>query len=269
MVMAAFFPTAMMTDNILYPPFRGTVTWCAGSICISLTAAQASIYSTAAIGLERAIIVFFPFQSSRYGKREKCTVIALIWILSAAPIMLTVSSSELLTHPNGHIYCEIGYIINQPYFQWLVTMQYFVPTFITVISYTLIIVKLCMRKNDDTVSNHLSNTHGKAISRLQIMLVVDAFLTLVAWLPQNLYFTIFTNYEAGFSEFTTQTFVLDACFAALISTNTFSTPIVYFIFNKYFRMDAKMLLQSVRCTKPPPTQSTIPSSGSKGVNINV
>ncbi|XP_067943408.1 rhodopsin-like [Watersipora subatra] len=249
MVMAAFFPTSMMTDNILYFPFQGSVTWCTLSIGMSLVGAKASILSTAAIGLERVIVLYVPLRSTRYGKTGKCVVVAVIWLIAIVPEALTVAPSTLMVHPNGNTYCEIGLTIDMKYYQWLDAAQHTIPTVIILLSYTLIAFKLCIRKRSDIVREHSTDPHSKAIFRLQIMLAVDALLTLIAWLPRNFYFAIFANSDAGWRENTLGTFIEDACLAALSSTNAFCTPIVYLIFNKYFRMDVKLLFQRLPCYK--------------------
>ena len=68
------------------------------------------------------------------------------------------------------------------------------------------------------------------------MLVVDAFLSLLAWLPQDLYFALLSDADAELSMYDTNLLTIDASLAALISTNAFTTPVVYLIFNENFRV---------------------------------
>ena len=71
------------------------------------------------------------------------------------------------------------------------------------------------------------------------MLVVDAMVTLATWLPHNIYtaatealgddlYVIYTERHV---------WVMDTVFSALMATNAFSTPVIYFIFNKQFRVN--------------------------------
>ncbi|XP_067942536.1 substance-K receptor-like [Watersipora subatra] len=248
LIMAAFFPTSMMTDNVLYLPFRGNLAWCATSFCISLSAAQASLLSNAAISIERFIVVYYPFRLAQYGRSQKCIVIALIWILSIVPEIFTALHSEVVEHRNGKSYCKIGQVRTFKYFQWLSTAQCLIPTVIIIGSYSLIFIKLCVRKKSNVVVNHSSSLNSDAIDKLQLMLAIDALMTLLAWVPRMMYFLILSNSKKEWVKNGMSIFIQDASLAALMSTNVFSTPIIYFIFNTYFRMDVKMLLRRLfRC----------------------
>ena len=78
------------------------------------------------------------------------------------------------------------------------------------------------------------------------MLVVDAFMTVLTWLPYYLFYSItlsfFSHIRASYSE--RQTFALDVFMFALIMTNAFSTPIVYFVFNRHFRVSSMCVICS-------------------------
>ncbi|XP_067943470.1 putative neuropeptide Y receptor 11 [Watersipora subatra] len=256
MVMAAFYPTSLMTDNILYLPFRGNETWCSISICISLIGARASLHSTAAIGLERVIIVYFPLKSHQHGKVGKCIVVAIIWIISILPVVLTIKYSTLMALSNGHTYCQVTLTTNLIVYQWLELAQYFLPIIIILASHTLILVKLCVRRRSHVVRQLSTDPNNKAIVKLQIMLGVDACLTMLAWLPQSIFFfnsallstlPLYSsnNSDAETSGNSIQGYIEDAGLAALICTNAYATPIVYLIFNKYFRKDVKLVLRSL------------------------
>lgn len=80
------------------------------------------------------------------------------------------------------------------------------------------------------------------VLQLQVMLVVDSFLTLVTWLPYNIYppvieaaarskADVYDDPSADIRGFRILT--------ALMLTNVFSTPIVYFIFNRHFRVSTR------------------------------
>ena len=77
------------------------------------------------------------------------------------------------------------------------------------------------------------------VLQLQVMLVVDSFLTLVTWLPYNIYPPVIEAAARSKSD------VYDdpsadirgfRILTALMLTNVFSTPIVYFIFNRNVRV---------------------------------
>lgn len=63
------------------------------------------------------------------------------------------------------------------------------------------------------------------------MLVIDAFLTLFTWMPLKVYYAF-----NGSDVFSKEAFIVKVVLSSLFATNVFTTPIVYFIFNKYFRV---------------------------------
>ena len=76
------------------------------------------------------------------------------------------------------------------------------------------------------------------------MLVVDAILTLITWMPYNIYSTVFqlsqvnTQYSRDEHIKGVQTFQI---LSILMLTNVFSTRIVYAIFNRNFRVSNSYL----------------------------
>ena len=75
--------------------------------------------------------------------------------------------------------------------------------------------------------------------QVQLMLVVDAFLTLVTWLPSNVYSSMAETSQVNVNYSLEQLQMLIKVFqflTVLMLSNAFTTPIVYFIFNKNFRV---------------------------------
>ena len=76
--------------------------------------------------------------------------------------------------------------------------------------------------------------------QLLLMLVIDAFLTVLTWMPEVIYFLMIIG---GFKEdmeakiFWTISVVLQG----LSLTNVFSTPIVYYLFNNNFKVNKKII----------------------------
>ena len=70
------------------------------------------------------------------------------------------------------------------------------------------------------------------------MLVIDAFLTLITWLPYNVYEIIADGLGGDiFDSYTTEQLdVMSRTLVVIVITNMFSTPIVYFTFNRHFRV---------------------------------
>ena len=70
------------------------------------------------------------------------------------------------------------------------------------------------------------------------MLMIDAFLTLATWLPWNLYMVIADSLGSTFSSIYTEReiFSIGVVLTGVMLTNVFTTPIVYYIFNRNFRV---------------------------------
>ena len=68
------------------------------------------------------------------------------------------------------------------------------------------------------------------------MLVIDASVTLVTWLPFNLLYSISGGVESLENLTTRQIFILDSLLLGLMMTNVFSSPVIYIIFNRAFRV---------------------------------
>ncbi|XP_067942691.1 growth hormone secretagogue receptor type 1-like [Watersipora subatra] len=247
LAMAALFPSTMMSDSILFLPFRGSLSWCAVSFFVSASAAHASLLCNAAISLERVVIVYFPFKATGYTKTKKYLVVVLIWTCAAVPQISTARHSVLINRPDNTTLCEIGIVRTLTYYQWLEALQSIIPTAIIVTSYTLVLVKLCVRKKSKLVLKHSSSADSNTIVKLQVMLSVDAFLSLVTLLPHDLYYAARQSSGLDLSTYSVDVLTTDVVLAALTCTNAFSTPVVYLIFNKYFRMDVKKLFRKICC----------------------
>ena len=79
--------------------------------------------------------------------------------------------------------------------------------------------------------------------QVQVMLVVDAILTLITWLPASIYLAVVHHIGASFFKAHTpiQLITITSCLIGLMMTNAFITPIVYFIFNSNFRVSTLWL----------------------------
>ena len=72
--------------------------------------------------------------------------------------------------------------------------------------------------------------------KIQIMLVVDSFATLLTWLPFNIYPAVVETLGLTKLDDSSNIFRVFRVLTALMLTNVFSTPIVYFVFNTNFRV---------------------------------
>ncbi|XP_067943102.1 putative neuropeptide Y receptor 11 [Watersipora subatra] len=167
----------------------------------------------------------------------------------------------------GNRFCDIGINIPVNTYELLVTLRYAIPAFIIVISYSVVFVKLCVRRKSNLVrkSSHTTQKKKEATAKLQLMLMMDAFLTLATWLPNTMYYTV-VQYQNKPPEFTEEEFVREVILAGLTCTNAFSTPLVYLTFNNYFRMDMKLLFNRLPCCKRRPKATSMTAKLAKNFN---
>ncbi|XP_067943107.1 growth hormone secretagogue receptor type 1-like [Watersipora subatra] len=238
LLMAAFYPILILEDR-LNIPFEGTEAWCKVESFIAVSAVHASPLSAAAISLERVIIIFYPFRAKLYRKQHKYAVVGMIWICAAVPQVVIVNAGRLVEDTAGNRFCVMGKALPLQVYEWILTTRYVLPSIIIAVSYSLIFIKLCERKKS-LIASSSSNQNNQSISKLQVMLAVDTFLTLVTWLPHAIHTSVTAakkdNTPSGIVELSSKDFVLEGCLSALVCTNAFSTPIVYMIFNKHFRV---------------------------------
>lgn len=67
------------------------------------------------------------------------------------------------------------------------------------------------------------------------MLSIVATVTLVAWAPYNI-FSIFYEYHDPLDEIPKGTFYADTILFGIQLTNGFTSPIVYFFYDRYFQV---------------------------------
>ena len=109
-------------------------------------------------------------------------------------------------------------------------------------------------KNQPSIVSRLLPKHFSAIAiflfvylvpifKVQRMLMVDALLTLATWLPYTLYALIVAHIDGFYDNYSPKTVVsLEQSLFLLMMTNMFSTPVVYFVFNRNFRVTLLLVL---------------------------
>ena len=78
------------------------------------------------------------------------------------------------------------------------------------------------------------------------MLMADAIVTLITWLPYNLYIAITDSFYDPLmvKHSKRQIYTIDVCLLATMLSNCFTSPIVYYIFNLSFRVRKFIHLRS-------------------------
>ena len=72
------------------------------------------------------------------------------------------------------------------------------------------------------------------------MLVIDAFLTILTWTPEVIFFLM--DRTGGFKGSMKKYLTIVIVLQGLSLTNVFSTPIVYYVFNNNFKVNKKIVI---------------------------
>ena len=72
------------------------------------------------------------------------------------------------------------------------------------------------------------------------MLVVDAFLTILTWIPEEIFYLMIVVSLEEHLEMKKQ-YTIAVVLQGLSLTNVFSTPIVYYLFNNNFKVNTEII----------------------------
>ena len=168
LLMSIFDP--LKNSLLLFPnlSFLGNLSLCRFYIFLKQAAHNGSLLCNAAMSLERFVIIFFPFQASKYNKTHKLTVIVIIWICASLPSARKLVHAKILQ--DGEI-CRcvvVGYVLPFKVDVWFDRLQYIVPASIIVIVYFIIYIKLWFKKSDGA-RRHLPAQWQKELDKVRIV----------------------------------------------------------------------------------------------------
>lgn len=101
------------------------------------------------IGLERVVVVFFPFRALRYTKRHKIAIATVVWIVGLGSAIEYLAIIEEWYGVDEY-YClsqDLLPFTNPPLYLWLTVFKYSLPALLTMISYIAITVKTHRRSH--------------------------------------------------------------------------------------------------------------------------
>ncbi|XP_067931183.1 somatostatin receptor type 2-like [Watersipora subatra] len=177
-----------------------------------------------AISIERCAAIFSPFRTKNFRTIHEIIVVFIVWLFGGVYTVL-----QLLR--------EYNYVGSPTMWTIVAVLQYSVPTTIAIVCYTMVVVKLCMRKRSDIFKSSTDLEKDTTI-KLSVMLMVDVMVLVIAWSMHHMLDWLKTP--------TPETMKVTEIFVYLWYISTFSSPIIYFIFNVYFRKDVKQLLQLIK-----------------------
>ena len=132
-----------------------------------------SLLCSAAISLERFVIIYFPFRASQYRKRHKLLVIAAVWIVGALHGIGGLMLADVIQIEN-RVYCSTDLYFPYSLSLVLVVLKYATPAFVIVSAYTLVFIKLCLQKSNG-IKRNSSHQRKKNLDK-----VIVTFVTLTS-----------------------------------------------------------------------------------------
>ncbi|XP_067944268.1 galanin receptor type 2-like [Watersipora subatra] len=217
--------------------FINNLLQCITYYLMAQSAMHASVLCNAAISLERVVVICFPFRAKGYTKSWKFGVVTLIWLCAALPEIATIYFFKM--EPVGDVnICSTS--MDKFVLALVEFSKYCFSAVIITVSYLVVLAQLCKRKRNHKLQR-TRQEDSQRTGKLLVMLSVDAFLTMLTWLSSSS-LEIYQHLN-GQPLFTNTSFVYDVCLEVLFTSNAFTTPIVYMIFNGYFRKDVWLVLK--------------------------
>ncbi|XP_067945403.1 blue-sensitive opsin-like [Watersipora subatra] len=253
--LVSIFTPPLILIMLLKIPIQWTSISCKLLTFFHLGLVHVSLMCNTVISLERFFIIYFPLKATLYRQKHRGCFILLAWLAGLVP-EIPIALSAHVGMQEGLPYCHTAPKPYTPAHDLQVTMKFLIPSFIIVICYTAIVAKLAVRKQSKLHRN-ASKQMNKQLGKLQRMLMADAFLTVLTWLPLSVAVWLY-NYSPKIF----QGFVKRDMFRLLIiihfiaSTNACSSPVVYFLFNKHFRADSKSFICRILKIKEATTSPT-------------
>ncbi|XP_067944617.1 somatostatin receptor type 1-like [Watersipora subatra] len=238
-----FFPLLVMTKSLgISIPWTDMFCKLASFFHIGLI--RTSLTCKTAISIERLFIIYFPLKAKSYTQKHRAGVILLTWLSSLLPEIQTFFEAHV-KRQGKLAYCFVSSVERTPNQDLNRMIQLLVPSSIITISYTAIAVRLAIRKRSRLLKNSTSIVK-KQIGKLQGMLMADAFLTVLTWLPLSVAIMLMEQKPQLFSAFEPRDWFRLAVTVLIISSiNSFTSPIIYFLFNRHFRADTKSFFQRI------------------------
>ncbi|XP_067945147.1 cysteinyl leukotriene receptor 1-like [Watersipora subatra] len=147
---------------------------------------------------------------------------------------------DQIKEQDGILYCDV--VVDPLVYYWIQLVKFLIPTVTIILSYSAIFITLCLRIGNTARQN--ASQQSRTTDKVLVMLAVDAALTVSTWLPLNIFYTL-TATKSEIDLYSEQGSITDAVLVSLMSTNAFSTPVIYFIFSKNFRKDVKFLFARI------------------------
>lgn len=206
-----------------------------------------SLLWNAAISIERFVMIYFPLKALTYTKRIKIILTSTVWAIGVfGSIILTLftlarCNDDSMRNVKYQNKCAL-FTFDRSTAEIMVSTVF--PAATILIMYILVVRKLCDKSTELRMSVGKNKQRRIAVKQKQItvMLLVDAVVTAVTWIPWRLIFTVGNicgveddnvklRGRSGSCVLTLETITI-----FIWMTNCFITPVIYFTLNSSFRV---------------------------------
>ncbi|XP_060578178.1 neuropeptide FF receptor 2-like isoform X2 [Ruditapes philippinarum] len=213
-----------------------------------MLAVTSSVLTLTAISVERFVAILFPLKR-RLTPLFAFIIIVTNWVLSvaiASPHLVVRKQFEYFWADRHEIWCEEVWPqvytndckMDMPgktiYYTILSVVMFFIPIVVMLFAYTLILVKLLIRKRPGTVITVTKQAQDRSRKKVIRMLVAVLAVFIICWTPQQS-FLLWDIYRDKSEKL--QEYVLRTKYAAVYIAyfNSAINPILYGGFNENFR----------------------------------
>ncbi|XP_078070309.1 neuromedin-K receptor-like [Mustelus asterias] len=209
-------------------------TYCRFHNFFPIAAMFASIYSMAAIAVDRYMAIIHPLQPRLSATATK-VIIASIWSLAVILAFPQCYYSETKHHP-GRVLCLLNWPGDFIYQIAVLVLVYLLPLVVMAITYTIVGITLWGGEiPGDTSENY--HEQLKAKRKVVKMMIVVVFTFTICWLPYHIFFLV-SKQHPHVNKWKPIQQVYLAVFLLAMSSNMHN-PIIYCCLNSRFRAGFK------------------------------
>ena len=147
-LLMSIFDTIHLAMFILLVPFPAKTGLCKLYCYIRRIAHCVGLLISVVISIERFVIFYFPFKMREYTNTHKHIAMSIAWICAALAAINDAVNAEI--KPKGDVFvCRVyqSAMLSRSAFEWLIAVQYILPSLIIVTLYILVFVKIYFQQS--------------------------------------------------------------------------------------------------------------------------
>ena len=147
-LLMSIFDTTHLAMIMLRAPFPANTGLCKLYRYIRRIAHGVGLLISVVISIERFVIFYFPFKMREYTNTHKHIAMSIAWICAALAAIIDAVNAQI--KPKRDVFvCRVyeSAMLSRSTFEWLIAVQYILPSLIIVTLYTLVFVKIYFQQS--------------------------------------------------------------------------------------------------------------------------